>query len=335
MTFSSSFKQLSKADTLSPQQKYFRLDEDTGVLSLNAPLDYESEQYFSLNVEARDCGVGSLPAYATIEVSVIDTNDNPPEISVSFLNSFFRNYSGNTTSQMNQVNQEQGGNVSMLNVFMSENIAANTFIAHVSISDRDSVENGQLDWRVFVNDKLVLVNEPSGDQLLSINKLNANSFTISTGVNSHALFDREKMARINVSIQSADHGTVPRTNLAYYNFSLVLMDVNDNAPRFERAFYDDLNVNENNLVNQFIYKFNAADLDADANARVTYSLDAASANEKFVYIEANTGVLRAARVFDRENKDVYEFYVIATDNCEQVELRKSSKVKCMSMFCLF
>ena len=33
-----------------PQQNYFRLNEDTGVLSLSAPLDYENDQVFSLNV---------------------------------------------------------------------------------------------------------------------------------------------------------------------------------------------------------------------------------------------------------------------------------------------
>ncbi len=311
-----------------PQQNYFRLNEDTGVLSLSAPLDYENEQIFSLNVEARDCGVGSLPAYATIEINVIDTNDNPPEISVSFLNSIHRNYS---TSSIQEQEQKQSGNVSMLNVYMSENTEANKFIAHVSIFDRDSVENGQLDWKVYVNEKLISSNDMQSrdDQLLSISKLNSNSFTINTGLKSDILFDRERIPSINVSIQSSDHGTVPKTNMAFFNFSIVLLDINDNGPKFEKKIYDDLYINENNQLNQFIFKFNALDLDANQNAKITYSIDLNS-NEKYVYIDSATGVLRASKVFDREERDVYEFFVIANDNCEQIELRKSAKVKCKS-----
>ena len=308
-----------------PQQNYFRLDEDTGVLTLNEPLDYENEQVFNLNVEAKDCGAGSLPAYATIEINVIDTNDNPPEISVSFLNSIHRNYSVRQDEQQ----QTQSGNVSMLNVFMSENSESNKFIAHVSIFDRDSVENGQLDWQVFVNEKLISSNEMQSrdDQLLGINKLNSNSFTISTGLKSELLFDRERIPSINVSIQSFDHGTVPKTNMAFYNFSIVLLDINDNGPKFEKKIYDDLYINENNQLNQFIFKFNAFDLDANENAKITYSIDLES-NEKYVYIDSVTGVLRASKVFDREERDVYEFNVIANDNCEHIEMRKTAKVKC-------
>jgi len=212
---------------------------------------------------------------------------------------------------------------------MSENTESNKFIAHVSIFDRDSVENGQLDWQVYVNERLISSNEMHSrdDQLLSINKLNSNSFTINTGLKSDALFDRERIPSINVSIQSFDHGTVPKTNMAFYNFSIVLLDINDNGPKFEKKIYDDLYINENNQLNQFIFKFNALDSDANENAKITYSIDLGS-NEKYVYIDSITGVLRASKVFDREERDTYEFNVIANDNCEQIEMRKSAKVKC-------
>lgn len=323
---SNSANNANQPKMMSSYNEYFELDEDTGMLSLNSPFDYENEQVFSLNVEARDCGVGSLPAYATIEIKVKDTNDNPPEISVSFLNRFHRNYTTEDTTK-----SHNAGNVSLLNLYLNENTEANTFIAHVSIFDRDSLVNGQLDWNVYVNEKLVSSEQQKTPQndLLSLTKLNANSFTISTGQKSNILFDREYMASINVSIQSFDHGKV--SNMAYYNFSIILLDMNDNSPKFEKSYYNDLSIPENNQLNQFVYKFNAIDVDVNENAKVTFSLDLglSSPDEAYVYIEPTTGVLRASKVFDREKKSLYEFFVIANDNCEQVELRKTSRVKCI------
>lgn len=66
--------------------KYFNLDTNSGQLILKSALDYEDKQFFSFGVEAKDAGVGSLPAYATVDILVVDVNDNSPEISVSFLN---------------------------------------------------------------------------------------------------------------------------------------------------------------------------------------------------------------------------------------------------------
>ena len=131
-----------------------------------------------------------------------------PEISLSFLNSLKRN-------DLNQI-------------FIEENVEGKQFIAHASISDRDSGENGQVEWKVFVNGKEVHL--ASDDELLSINKLNSNSFTISTGSRAPILFDRETLPSINVTISSWDQGQTP--NFASFNFTLLLLDRNDNAPQF-------------------------------------------------------------------------------------------------------
>ena len=304
--------------------KYFDLDTDTGILRLNSPLDFENEQYFSLNVEARDCGVGSLPAYSVIEIYVVDTNDNSPEISISFLNTLSRNFSS-------QDQNENTGNVSMLNVYLDENAEPNKFIAHVSIFDRDSGANGELDWRVYLNElELKLSHDHNkNNELLSINKLNSNSFTISTGSRANVLFDRELMPLLNVSIMSYDHGAT-KSNMVYYNFSIVLLDENDNSPKFSKSLYE-ISLSENNLVNQVVYQFNATDLDIGENGELVYSIENEQANN-VVYIEPSTGVLRAAKVFDREEKSTYEFTVVARDNCKQAEKRRMAKVSFLFFF---
>jgi hypothetical protein len=162
--------------------KYFDLDESTGVLRLKHQLDFEDESFFSLTVEAKDSGVGSLPAHATIEISVQDVNDNEPDINVSFLNTLFKNM-----SRFNGLKYD---------VYIPENTKPNKFLAHVSIQDKDSDMNGKLDWKILVNNELFYESRmpkpppDNADTYLRLIKLNNNSFTLNVG--SSQLMDREK-----------------------------------------------------------------------------------------------------------------------------------------------
>ncbi|NWT07179.1 PCDG2 protein, partial [Mionectes macconnelli] len=56
----------------------FVVDAETGMITLQEPLDFEDTNAFSLPVEARDGG--GLVAHCEVEVEVLDVNDNAPEI---------------------------------------------------------------------------------------------------------------------------------------------------------------------------------------------------------------------------------------------------------------
>lgn len=75
------------------QTSYFTLNESTGSIRLKSNLDFEKDSAFLLTIEARDGGVGSLPAYTQVEVQVVDVNDNQPEITVSFLSTLNKSLS--------------------------------------------------------------------------------------------------------------------------------------------------------------------------------------------------------------------------------------------------
>lgn len=289
-------------DSIQDDLKYFDLNESNGVLTLKHELDYEIEQYYSLTVEAKDCGVGSLPAYAQIEIFVLDANDNAPEISVSFLNNLFKNNTKNSTQ---------------LNVYISESMGENKYLAHVSVFDKDSLNNGAIDWKVFVNDKDVS-NEQAN--LILINRLNNNSFTINTGVVSKlklsndvktSLYDRELFDSFNVSIYAWDFGK-PISKSTYFNFTVRLLDENDNKPIFENNEYS-FTFFENNAIGYQIGYLVARDSDINENGRVTYKIRDAF-YEKYFKIDANTGLLQAVKSLDREEIAQYKFYVDAVDN---------------------
>lgn len=56
----------------------FNIDMFTGVLSINQPLDRETTASYTLNISASDCGKRHKTAYTTLQVIVLDVNDNSP-----------------------------------------------------------------------------------------------------------------------------------------------------------------------------------------------------------------------------------------------------------------
>ncbi|KYO46297.1 hypothetical protein Y1Q_0021823 [Alligator mississippiensis] len=64
---------------------YFAVDERTGVLRLQRPLDREARALHHLVVQARDGGTPPEAASALVSVVVLDVNDNAPAIRLLFL----------------------------------------------------------------------------------------------------------------------------------------------------------------------------------------------------------------------------------------------------------
>ena len=296
-------------------EQFFYLEQDTGILTLKKPIDYESNQFFSINIEARDNGAGSLPSYAKIEILVVDQNDNPPVIGFNFLDSIKRNRSEDNTTML---------------IYMPENTPGNTYISYVSVVDRDT--NTKLNWTIYVNEKWMLdLSNESENAYLKLFKLNDNSFTLSTGPKSNVLFDREKHERINVSLKAADIDKEMHSTSTWYNFSIVLIDENDNAPKFVQ-FTDGcrLSVSENNKIDQIIFQFDAKDIDANRNGQVVYTLESVDSKQDldFVKIDSTNGDLKASKVFDREEQNLYEFFVIARDSPLLISAQQVTKIKC-------
>ncbi|KAM9329220.1 protocadherin Fat 1 [Gastrophryne carolinensis] len=59
--------------------QYFHIESNSGVIVVAKPLDYEYLHMYSLLVRAIDGGIPPLSSDATVNVHVIDLNDNPPE----------------------------------------------------------------------------------------------------------------------------------------------------------------------------------------------------------------------------------------------------------------
>ncbi|XP_074147711.1 protocadherin beta-2-like [Sminthopsis crassicaudata] len=107
--------------------KIFHLKEELGELYLKGKVDFESTQFYTINIQATDGG--GLSAECTVIVQVIDLNDNPPEVTISSLISP-----------------------------IPEN-SPETVVAVFSVSDLDSGENGKI--VCSIQDDLPFILKPS------------------------------------------------------------------------------------------------------------------------------------------------------------------------------
>ncbi|NXG48575.1 PCDA2 protein, partial [Psilopogon haemacephalus] len=93
----------------------FSIDPKTGEIRLTKALDYEDVRLHELQIEARDKGTPPLSGHCSVELEVLDVNDNAPEVWVT-----------------------------SLSVPVPEDAPVGTVVALLSVSDRDSGANGRV-----------------------------------------------------------------------------------------------------------------------------------------------------------------------------------------------
>ncbi|XP_039328036.1 protocadherin beta-12 [Saimiri boliviensis] len=173
-----------------------------------------------------------------------------------------------------------------------------TVVMVFSIRDRDSGDNGKMTCSI------------SEDLPFVLKSLVENYYTLET----ERPLDRESRAEYNITITVTDLG-IPRLKTEY-NTTVLVSDVNDNAPAFTQTSYT-LFVRENNSPALHIGSVSATDRDSGSNAQVTYSLlppqDPHLPLASLVSINADNGHLFALRALDYEALQAFEFRVGATD----------------------
>ncbi|XP_075131603.1 protocadherin alpha-6-like [Leptodactylus fuscus] len=93
----------------------FTLDKNTGEIRVKGKLDFESVNMYKLQVKAVDYGDVQQVGHCKVLVTVVDVNDNPPEMTVT-----------------------------SLSVPVPENSPQGTTVAIISVHDKDSGSNGKV-----------------------------------------------------------------------------------------------------------------------------------------------------------------------------------------------
>ncbi|XP_071331225.1 protocadherin-8 [Trachinotus anak] len=265
------------ADGSSPEAaRLFHVDPYSGDVTLKALVDFEKRRTYELNVEASDLGANSVPSSCKVVVDVVDVNDNAPEIHIKPM-----------TSSSDGV------------AHITEAAAAESFVALISTSDRDSGSNG------YVRVSLL------GHEHFALQQAYGDTFMIVTTTT----LDRERIPEYNLTVVAEDLGSPPFKTVRQYTIRVT--DENDNPPLFSKSLYE-VSVLENNIPGSYVTTVVARDPDVGKNAKVSYKLiDAEVAGgspvSTYVSVDALSGSLFTLRSFDYETLQQIELVIKAED----------------------
>lgn len=99
---------------------FYSIDENTGVISLERPLDREVQSTYQLKALASDQGSPRLTATCLVVISVLDINDNPPVFE-------HREYMAT----------------------VSEDVTVGTQLLRVQAASRDTEANGEISYSII------------------------------------------------------------------------------------------------------------------------------------------------------------------------------------------
>ena len=121
-------------------------------------------------------------------------------------------------------------------------------------------------------------------------------------------YNYETMENFTVTVVAADNGNPIRRSML--SMTVFITDENDNKPVFTPSIYSPITLPENMAIDQSVAQVNADDADSGQNAAITYTL--ANGQGRF-FIHSN-GTISLVSSLDRENVDLYQLVITATDN---------------------
>ncbi|XP_063740900.1 protocadherin-18a isoform X1 [Eleginops maclovinus] len=254
----------------------FKINPDSGRLTLIRRVDYEAVNSYDIDVQAQDMGPNSMPAHCKILVKVVDVNDNKPDISINLMSS-----QGNGDA-----------------AYISEASPLDTFVALVRVEDLDSGLNGEVECKLH------------GQGYFKLQKSYENNYMILTNVS----LDREKRSEFSLTVVAEDRGTPSLSTVKH--FTVHVTDENDNPPRFEKGQYEIFKSENNApgaYLTSIMATDPDLDNNGQVSYSILENSVHGSSISTYVTIDPSNGAIYALRTFDREDVCRISFVVQATD----------------------
>uniref|UniRef100_UPI00398F33C5 protocadherin gamma-C5-like isoform X1 n=1 Tax=Pristiophorus japonicus TaxID=55135 RepID=UPI00398F33C5 len=247
----------------------FRINPKSGEIRVKGILDFEDTSVYEIHVEAKDRGAPSLSAHCIVRVDIKDVNDNAPGMILKSVSST-----------------------------VSEDAPIGTLIALVSVTDRDSNENGRTDCQI------------SPGVPFDLKTTSRNSYRLII----RDMLDREGAADYAVAVTCKDQGSPPLST----NKTMIvhISDINDNAPSFMQSSHT-VYVTENNSPGNSIGSVKALDPDTEQNSKISYGILESNVQgdpvSSYASINSENGIIYSQRSFDYEQLKSFKFRVQAQD----------------------
>ncbi|XP_053799825.1 cadherin EGF LAG seven-pass G-type receptor 1 isoform X3 [Vidua chalybeata] len=177
-------------------------------------------------------------------------------------------------------------------VSVSEDKPIGTSIVTISATDEDTGENARITYVLDDNIPQFRIDPDTG--------------TITTLME----LDYEDQASYTLAITAHDNGIPQKSDTTYVE--ILILDANDNAPRFLRDRYQG-SVFEDVPLSTSVLQLSATDRDSGLNGRLLYTFQGGDDGDGDFYIEPTSGVIRTLRKLDRENVAVYSLRAFAVD----------------------
>jgi cadherin EGF LAG seven-pass G-type receptor 1 len=171
-----------------------------------------------------------------------------------------------------------------------------TTVLVVAASDGDVGQNAQITYSLGTADS-------SATPEFTINPQTGAIITTKT-------LDRETVGGYLLTVTARDGGIPPLSDTT--DVEIIVSDVNDNAPEFRKPSYIG-SVPEDALVGTSVVQISAIDADMGLNGRIRYALAAENSDDGSFVVDPTSGVIRTAKVLDRESVAVYDLIAYAID----------------------
>ncbi|XP_071829643.1 cadherin-23-like isoform X1 [Apostichopus japonicus] len=261
---------------LTGARDFVTIDEVTGDITVNQPIDREMIGTLSLKVEAENTRPGprvELKSRTDVIITVLDANDNPP------------------------IFEDDLYEESLL-----ETTPPGSFILEVAATDADEGENAVFTYSIIDGDNL---------GFFRIDPISGRVFVNKSLADHPDLF----LQQVRMTIAATDRGATPLTGTTVAVINITDAN-NNRPVFVVPHPGQSLQLPENQPFPHFIAKVEARDADLGLNGEVRYGLLADGLDSHFFTIDPDTGELSAAFTADREVKDVYTIVLQATDRGE-------------------
>uniref|UniRef100_A0A7N4PPG7 Cadherin domain-containing protein n=1 Tax=Sarcophilus harrisii TaxID=9305 RepID=A0A7N4PPG7_SARHA len=167
-------------------------------------------------------------------------------------------------------------------------------------SDSDIGSNALLTYRLSINNYFILEVKSKNEQSKLVELVLKKPL------------DREEVPEHHLTLSATDGGRPELTGTV--QLLITVLDVNDNAPTFERSEYE-VKIMENAAPGTLVIRLNASDADEGTNREILYSFNSLAPpviKDKF-HINPDTGDISIQGHLDFEDVNSYEIRVDATD----------------------
>ncbi|XP_071024054.1 protocadherin gamma-C5-like isoform X7 [Oncorhynchus clarkii lewisi] len=251
------------------------------ALVTDTSLDREKNLDYTVEIKASDSGTPSLNSRKTINVRILDVNDNPPVFSQP-----------------------------SYTVYVRENNAAGSIMCSVSASDPDIGENAKISYSILDSK----VQDVSVSSYIYINSDNGSIYSMHS-------FDYEKLKVFQIQVQAKDNGSPSlSSNVTVHVFILDLND-NAPAVIYPSAVMGSVShqkMPRSAKAGHLATKISAVDADSGHNAWISYRLVEATDSSLFT-VNLYTGEVRTKRAVSEQDDSSQRLLIEIQDNGEPVQ----------------